>query len=68
MLVVPLVSKSSVCVIRLSQQGEVSTSGISLPFIQSNSFRSVSYLISSPLRNWVSLLYQELYVVLSAAH
>ena len=34
MLVVPLVSKSSGCVIRLSQQGEVCTSGISQPFFQ----------------------------------
>ena len=52
MLSGPIGSKELCSVIRLSQQGEVCTSGSSLPFskaIQSKLSQS------SPLRNWVSL-------------
>ena len=66
MLVVPLVSKSSVLVIRLSQQGEVCTSGISQPFSKSKPTVLIAFSISSPLRNWVRFSQKRHYSVLSA--
>ena len=65
MLVVPLVSKSSVLVIRLSQQGEVCTSGISLPFSQSNSTRIKLSRKQSLKEGTGYLFHQEHYSVLS---
>ena len=51
MLVVPLVSKSPGCVIRLSQQVEVCISGISSHLVKA--IHSKLSFISGPLRNWV---------------
>ena len=58
MLVVPLVSKSTSCVIKLSQQGEVCSSGISSHLVKA--IHSKASFISGPFRttNQFSLIYQ----------
>ena len=66
MLVVPLVSKSSVLVIRLSQQGEVCTSGISQPFSKSKPTVLKACINKQSLKELGTLLSKEHYSVLSA--